>query len=283
MKGVIGGATLGLMKTLTFLSALVAMCTSAVSAADLPTVDLARLKAADIVVLGETHDNPGHHDRQARLVAALHPKALVFEMLTPQQAARVGGELPGDAVALDELLGWDASGWPDFTMYYPIFVAGSGARVFGAAVPRLAARRALEQGVAEAFGADAAIYGLTTPLPPAQQKDREELQRIAHCDALPGAMLPGMVAVQRLRDAELARAAIEALDATGGPVAVITGNGHARRDGAVPAIIGLVRPDLAVFALGQSEAGEIEGEFDAIADSPKVDRPDPCEAFRDRE
>jgi uncharacterized iron-regulated protein len=141
----------------------------------------------------------------------------------------------------------------------------------------------VKQGVAKAFGPDAAAYGLTTPLPPAQQKDREELQRIAHCNALPEAMLPGMVAVQRLRDAELARTALEAFDAAGGPVAVITGNGHARRDGAVPTIIGLVRPDLSVFALGQSEAGEIEGEFDAIADSPPADRPDPCEAFRARE
>ena len=81
----------------------------------------------------------------------------------------------------------------------------------------------------------------------------------AHCDALPEDMLPGMVAVQRLRDAVLARAVVRAMDDTGGPVAVITGNGHARRDWGMPAMLARAAPDLDVWVLGQTEEDQPAG------------------------
>src|SRR6056297_678930 len=45
--------------------------------------------SADIVILGEVHDNRAHHEAQAELVARIEPAAVVFEMLTPEQAATV--------------------------------------------------------------------------------------------------------------------------------------------------------------------------------------------------
>ena len=45
--------------------------------------------AADIVFLGEIHDNPAHHAEQARLIENLEPSAYVLEILTSQQAAAV--------------------------------------------------------------------------------------------------------------------------------------------------------------------------------------------------
>ena len=82
---------------------------------------------AEVVILGEIHDNPAHHANQAAAVAAMQPTAIVFEMLTPEQAAWVTPENRGDAAALGEALGWDGSGWPDFSMYHPIFTAAPGA------------------------------------------------------------------------------------------------------------------------------------------------------------
>ena len=38
---------------------------------------------AQVIFLGEVHDNAHAHARQAELVDRLQPKALVFEMLTP--------------------------------------------------------------------------------------------------------------------------------------------------------------------------------------------------------
>lgn len=237
--------------------------------------------AQDVAILGEVHDNPAHHEEQARRVAALAPVALVFEMLTPEQAARVTPALIAEPEAMAEALGWATSGWPDFAMYHPIFAAAPGAAVHGAQVPRDAARAVFDTGAAEAFGPEAAAYGLTEPLPDAQQAAREAMQMAAHCDALPEDMLPGMVAVQRLRDAVLARAVVQAMEQTGGPVAVITGNGHARRDWGVPAYLARVAPDLDIHVLGQTEDGApLAGGFDEVVSAPAAERPDPCAAFR---
>lgn len=235
---------------------------------------------AQIVILGEVHDNPAHHVTQTEWVAQIAPKALVFEMLTKDQAARITPQNRTDAAQLAQVLDWEASGWPDFSMYAPIFAAASNAGIFGAAVPRDQTRAAMAAGVATYFGPDAASFGLDSPLSPDEQSAREAFQMAAHCDALPPEMLPIMVDIQRLRDAQLARVALDALRQTGGPVAVITGNGHARRDwGMVPYVLAAA-PDVTVFSLGQSEAGLIEGRFDRIVDAPAVDRPDPCDAFR---
>lgn len=237
--------------------------------------------AQDVVVLGEIHDNPAHHAEQANRVAELQPAAIVFEMLTKDQAARVTPELRGDADALAAALDWDAGGWPDFAMYHPIFTAAPEAAIYGALVPRGAARAVFEDGPVAAFDGEAARFGLDRDLPEDQQGAREALQMQAHCDALPEDMLPGMVSVQRLRDAVLARATLQAMEETGGPVTVITGNGHARRDWGMPAILERAEPDLEIWVLGQTEEDRpLEGDFDRVISAPEPDRPDPCAAFR---
>ena len=236
---------------------------------------------ADVVILGEVHDNPAHHAWQAEAVAALAPAALVFEMLLPEQAAAATPELHGDAAALEVALDWEDRGWPDFAMYHPIFLAAPGAAIHGGDLPREAVRRAVSEGAAAVFGGDAARFGLSTPLPAEEQAAREAMQAAAHCDALPVALLPGMVEAQRLRDAGLARGALEAHAQTGGPVVVITGTGHARRDWGVPAALALAAPGLSVFAVGQVEGDPAPGApFDMVRSTAPHPRPDPCAAFR---
>lgn len=252
-------------------------------AGPLPVELLEPAATAPVVIVGEIHDNPAHHITQAQLVAHVQPRAIVFEMLTEEQAGKVTPANRSDQQALAEALGWAATGWPDFAMYHPIFTAAPDAAIYGAAVPRDAARAAMQAGIAESFGDDAADYGLTTPLPSEDQAAQEDLQQQAHCNAMPPEMLPAMVDLQRLRDAVLARATLRALDKTGGPVVVITGNGHAREDGGVPAYIALIRPDLEVLTIGQQEDGAgAPGLFDVMLSAPAVERPDPCEAFRDK-
>ena len=84
-------------------------------AAEITPDDLDTLPPADVVFLGEVHDNPLHHTHQTRAVTASAPRALVFEMLTPEQAASIPVPLP-DQNSLATLLDWDNSGWPDFAM-----------------------------------------------------------------------------------------------------------------------------------------------------------------------
>jgi len=237
--------------------------------------------AQDVSVLGEIHDNPAHHAEQAEQVEKLQPAAIVFEMLTADQAARVTPDLRDDAEALAAAIDWGAGGWPDFSMYHPNFTAAPEAAIYGAMVPRAEARAVFEEGPVAVFDGDAARYGLDEDLPADQQAAREALQMQAHCNALPEDMLPGMVAVQRLRDAVLARAVVRAMDDTGGPVAVITGNGHARRDWGMPAMLARAAPDLDIWVLGQTEADQpLEGVFDSVESAPAPDRPDPCAAFQ---
>lgn len=238
------------------------------------------LPRADIVVLGEVHDNPLHHAHQARAVAAIAPAALVFEMILPDQVAAITPGLRDDPAALAEALDWAGRGWPDFAMYHPIFAAAPQAAIYGAEVPRDEVRRAVAEGAAAVFGDGAAALGLTVPLPAEEQAAREGRQADAHCGMLPAHLLPGMVEAQRLRDAALAQAAITAHRETGGPVAVITGTGHARSDWGMPAALRAAAPGLTVLSVGQYEipaSGPLPHDLWLVTDA--TPRPDPCAAF----
>ncbi|BDW84372.1 ChaN family lipoprotein [Roseicyclus marinus] len=260
--------------------ALGAQALPALGQASLPEI-VAAASRAEVVVLGEVHDNPGHHALQAEVLEGIGPSAIVFEMIGAEAARGITPEMAGDAQALAFYLDWANSGWPDFSYYAPLFAYGAEVPVYGALIGREAAQGAFAQGAAEVFAGDAALFGLSAALPEAEQAAREAEQMAAHCDALPEDILPGFVEAQRLRDAALAEAALEALAAHGGPVAVITGNGHARRDWGVPALIARAAPEVAVFSLGQFEAvPEGDQPFDLWALSEPVDRPDPCAAFR---
>ncbi|MEB8385665.1 ChaN family lipoprotein [Rhodobacteraceae bacterium KMM 6894] len=227
---------------------------------------------ADIVILGEVHDNPDAHLGQALVLKSLQPSAVVFEMLTAEDAARADTDRTVIAEA------WEASGWRDFPIYAPIFDAFGTARIIGAAAPREAIRAVYSDGPDALFGADAARFGLDKALPSEQQTTREELQFNAHCEAMPRDMMAGMVAVQRYRDAVFAKAALEALETYGPPIAVIAGNGHARTDWGVPALIALAAPDVTTHAIAFVE--EANGmPFDKTHIVPATERDDPCETL----
>ncbi|SEJ89672.1 Uncharacterized iron-regulated protein [Cribrihabitans marinus] len=246
----------------------------------LPDEVLAGMEAADVILLGEVHDNPHHHKMQAAAVAALSPRAVVWEMLTEEAATRVNRKLISEPKKMAKMLRWPELGWPPLALYLPIFEASPDAPLYGALVPREAARAAMKAGPASALGADAARFGLTIPLPPEEQAAREADQQSAHCNALPPEILPQIVQMQRLRDAVLTRAILRAVEEQGTPVVVITGNGHARKDRGIPTFLARMAPNLRVFALGLSETGAtISGEFDAVLNAPAPERENPCAAF----
>jgi uncharacterized iron-regulated protein len=250
-----------------------------VSGGEVAADRLDKLPPADVVIIGEIHGNAVHHENQARAVAALQPRALVFEMLTPAQAARTPVDR-SDAVAMALAYGWAESGWPAFGLYHPIFAAAPNARIYPGDLPRGEIRRAVSDGAAAVFGAEAGRYGLDEPLDPADQAAREAEQQAAHCNALPAHLLPGMVEAQRLRDAVLARAVVQAMAETGGPVAVITGAGHARTDLGVPAVLHRAAPSLRVLSIGQVEGEAGAGQpFDLWIETEAPVREDPCAAF----
>jgi len=248
------------------------------------------LEQAQIVVLGEVHDNPVHHARQARLVRQLRPRGIAFEMVP--QASEEGIQVflaqGGDRSEIGPAIGWDRMGWPDWELYAPVFEAAAGAYVAGGGVARSEIRAAIESNAAAAYGAGASTVGLDRPLDPATRIEIEDEMIAAHCNKLPRRAAGSMIEAQRLRDARFANAARRALAMGGGGRAVlITGNGHARIDRGVPAYLTLVAPQLAVLSVGMIElkpgadpAAAARGlPFDYAWFSGQTKRPDPCAGF----
>lgn len=252
--------------------------TSAAFAAEVDVFDPTDFTGADIVIVGEIHDDPSHHVTQADIVAMLDPTAVVFEMLTAEQAALI---TPHNVAAptLGVILGWEETGWPDFAIYAPIFAAAGDAVIVGAAPSADDVAAARDDSIA-AFGDDAALFGLSVALPDAEQHAREQGMQDGHCGALPPEMLPWFVDQQRFRDAVFAREALQAVKDLGGPVVVITGNGHARNDWGMPVYLDAAAPDRRVISVGQITETQDMPPFDIWRVGPAVERPDPCAAFQ---
>ena len=130
-----------------------------------------------------------------------------------------------------------------------------------------------------------AVMGYSFDRPTAQQLEQmkallEQAMQDGHCGALPAEMLPWFIDQQRFRDAMFARAALDAMDVTGGPIVVITGNGHARTDWGMPVYLAAATPDVAVLSVGQITAAQDDAPFDFWRVTEPIDRPDPCAAFK---
>lgn len=242
---------------------------------------LERVRQADLIVIGEHHPNPEHHFNQASFVKHIAPKAVVFEMIKPGK-----GDALQDALRTKPPLILNARikeleyGWATLKDYLPIITAAGSAPILGAAVSRQMARGAMAEGAAVTFGSQAERYGLDQALDPDQQVLRNGLQGEAHCGALPTEMLPAMVEAQRLRDAQFARQMIEAQAQFGSPVILITGNGHARNDWAVPMSLRRAAPDLATVSIGQVAKAAGSELYDIEIEAEPFDEGDPCAAFK---
>jgi uncharacterized iron-regulated protein len=260
----------------------------------------AAVAAADVVLLGETHDNVDHHLLQARLVRAVlaagRRPALALEMLTSDQQAAVDAALarwPRDPDAFAKAVGWNESGWPEFEMYRPIFQAGleAGVPVIAANLPRKAVREVVSKG-AEALDAPLrARLAKDEPLPgPLVESLRAEM-RESHCGELPESLIDPLILAQRARDAEMAAR----IEAAGGRGAIlIAGRGHVRTDRGVPAYLRREAPGRKVVSVAffevepaQKEAAAYDepGEsgplpFDYAVFTPGQEREDPCEKLR---
>jgi uncharacterized iron-regulated protein len=262
------------------------------------------LADAHFVVLGERHDQPDHHQLQARLVRALsgadRKPALAFEMLDVEQQAAVDASLaqaPKDADALAEAVRWRESGWPDFLLYRPVFTAGleAGLPIVAANLPRTQVRELVKRGP-EALPEDLRQrLALDTPLPEDVAGAMREEQDRAHCGHLPKELLGPMAEAQRARDAHLADRLLSAGGGSGG--VLITGNGHARTDRGVPVHLARRAPERRVLAVGLLEVSEeatTPGDygasyststlpFDFVWFTPAQPQEDPCAPLRGRQ
>lgn len=225
---------------------------------------------AQIVILGERHDNPIHHETQAEIVRVLAPAGLAFEMIqrAEEEAVNKGRSA------------WENENWSNWDDYRQILEAAPNARITGGGVDRDMLRSSVKNGAALAWGAEGARYRLLDQLPMAVTEAMIEEQRIAHCDGLPKPMLPGMVEAQQLRDAFFADAVLRLVEDGHAPAVLITGNGHARTDRGSPMYLRRAAPLVSVVSVGIVEAdGATDIPYDFVIYTEVHDREDPCEAF----
>ena len=245
-----------------------------------------RVADAHFVVLGETHDNRDHHQLQAELVrrflAGQRPAALAFEMLD-ETLDPVLSRPFRDPDALARAVDWQASGWPDFALYRPIFAVG-----FSAGVQLVAASPSDEHVRASMAGVDpaqAAALKLDQPLSAAAQKQLEREIVESHCGHASAAMVQGMSRAQSYKDAFMA----QRLRQAGRPAVLIAGRGHAGSDRGVPHFLRLggAEPVLSVGLVevrdGANEPRAYEpAVFDYVVFTPRASDDDPCEQFREQ-
>jgi uncharacterized iron-regulated protein len=249
----------------------------------------ARAAAARFLALGEKHDNADHHRLQARLVAAQPVGgSVVLEMIDRDRDRDLVAFQMRDGwrpAALGAAIGWEAAGWPAWGIYQPIAEAARRrhALLRGGDLTTFE-RRAIGRGEAPD----------DAPLDSDSEADLRREVAGAHCGHAPAAALPAMARVHRARDASLARrmAALAAGPEAAGPVALIAGNGHVRRDRGVPwhlATLGFPRDQLLVVGIlevprdgAMLVVESLRAQYDVVWITPRVDMIDPCEQFAEQ-
>lgn len=265
-----------------------------------------QLAETPFVLLGEKHDNADHHLLQARilddLAAAGRRPAVTFEMLSVDIEPVLTELFSGEPVSPEDFrraVRWDDSGWPSWALYEPVVAVALRARlpiVAGDLDPALV--ETIQRAGATALSPRLQTFlALQAPLPADQHKALVDDIVEAHCGRAPERLLERMVDVQRARDAQLARAMLDAAHRTDGQGAVlIAGIEHVRADRAVPAYLARWAPDAAVASVAFLEIlpeytdpaehlVSLYGEpppFDYVWFTPRVDDTDPCERFEDQ-
>lgn len=247
--------------------------------------------AAKFVLIGERHDNPEHHRLQARLVGELQqrseaPRAVAFEMIPAWRQLEIVEYLDagGDAAGLGEVVAWEEGGWPEWARYQPIAEAAlaGDAEIVAADLGEAERRATFIQGTQAFRPAFVQRTGLGEPWPAPMMVALQDELRAAHCGQVPGAVVIGMMRVQRARDAMMADR-LAAASGRGGGI-LIAGNGHVRKDRGVPWYLARLRPGARSLSIGLLE---VQGEmlqpkadlpYDYVWFTPRVeDAGEPCD------
>ena len=211
-----------------------------------------QLAAAELVLVGEQHDNPDHHRLQLWLLQALAAQrpqgSLLLEMLNPDQqdrvvaahAATLDGQAPAD---LPAALAWQKN-W-DWALYGPIVS-------YALAQPYpLQAANLNRSEIMQIYAARPALQGRLSTTAPVRETLLADI-RESHCGLLPEAQMPAMLAVQQQRDRRMA----ERLRAAPTPALLLAGGFHARRDLGVPLHLADQGVDAGTLVLQLAEVGK---------------------------
>ena len=258
---------------------------------------LARLSKADVVFLGEIHDDPVHHvyehDVLRDLVASGRRPALVMEQFDADRQPRLEEarrRFPLDAGAVASGAGFDFTGW-NWSYYAPL-VQTALQRDLPLVGANLDARAAM---AAAGGSAPAGAIAASKPLSAEGQAALRRAIATGHCGMLSDAMVDRMAAAQRVRDAYIANAVVPYAER--GAV-VIVGRGHARWDYGAVRELRARMPGTDIVAVGMTEEGSdasdsdvgptstppkprsVDRIYDFVWVAPAFSREDPCVGMR---
>jgi uncharacterized iron-regulated protein len=239
-----------------------------------------RLRAADIVLLGELHDNRRHHDLRGQLIARFAGKGRTVVAEHLPQGGPVGFE--SDTRAGLVAAGFDPAGW-EWPAHEKLYdqIRASGTPLVGGNLPKEQARQIFMQGVTALPDRMAQTYEAAR-LDAAAEKALDRDLVDGHCGKLPDRYLLRMRFAQRMTDIALSHALLDHK-----PAVLVAGNGHVRKDYGVPQVIAAVAPQLRQISVGFLERSidspeliqSLAGQYDLVWITERAERKDPCENF----
>ena len=265
-----------------------------------PEALLPQVRSAQYLLLGETHDNADHHRLQAWLIGQAGQNsqpAVVFEMINEGQSPALERYLASSsptAAGLGPAIGWEDSGWPDWTLYQPVAEAAFavGATFKPGSLSNAAIRGIGQRGLAESVSSEELErLALMQDWPEEFTAELHEELAESHCDLLPAEMLPQMAEIQRLRDAKLANAMVAARAEGHSPAILVAGTGHTGHRRAVPWYLAARQAEGPVLSIAMLEVvpgAETPGDYARRGDhdflwfTPRAEREDPCESLAER-
>jgi uncharacterized iron-regulated protein len=250
-----------------------------------------KVAAADIALLGETHDNTAHHQIQARLLAAFAARApkpaLAMEQIDLEWQDAVDRARTHDATpAAIAAAGHISEGWK-WQLYEPLiaFALAHDLPIVAANYSRARSKAVVAGGIAALPAGEAQRLALEPVWTPERNARMRRILVEGHCGQ-DDPIIDKILEVQRVRDALMA----DAILSHPRTVAII-GRGHARADLGVPLYLAQRAPSLRVVSVGLVE---VEGEkprpqdyadadarmHDLVFFTPRAERSDPCVEFR---
>ncbi len=244
---------------------------------------------ANIILLGEQHDNPVHHKIQQEILERLGEQgrlsSVVFEQIDWTEQGVLSQLTSQNLAGLPEKLQWAKSGWPDYSLYEPLIATAVkyNAKVIAGGLPKNRLELLYKQGYEGAFTAPE-VERLQVRKPIDAERTGLLLREIVegHCKMISDEQAAKMIPIQRARDAALIRGYQNEASIDGVSVFIL-GSGHARKEFGVPTLLKMTHPKAKVWSVGMQEAGAEpfpQGGFDKIFITERYERPDPCEGMK---
>ena len=260
-------------------------------------VDVEQLRAdvekADHLLLGEKHDNPLHHEKQAFMVSMVREAEksgqLVFEMADSGHKEILAAVTPDVIDKLGRAINWEERGWPDWESYQPIAEEALAASMrFKPGNPERSLMMQIGRG-GDVPNEALADLRWEVRYSQAQKDDLLDELYYSHCEMMERDKLSGLVTMQRLKDAFIGRAMRQ--DRLEGETSIlIAGNGHTRKDRGVPMFLddgeNILSVALIEVVRDEHDATTYPSFDPALYDyvwfTPRLDETDPCDRFREQ-